>query len=138
MTDNLELYRALLRVSHFLRHGHGEPELMMAPGQQRVLTALMRHGSMPQRQLLEKMGLARATLSELLTRLEEKGLVERARSKEDRRAIIVSLTKKGEAAASKVVDIESDIADEAFAPLSATQKADMKSMLDAVLQSWEG
>ena len=136
MTDNFELYRSFLRVSHLLRHGHGEPELMMAPGQQRVLTVLSRHDSMSQRDLLEEMGLARATLSELLTRLEEKGLVERTRSKADRRVIIVSLTKKGKAAGKKVVDIESDIADEAFAPLSDAQKDDMKSMLDAVLQSW--
>ena len=136
MADNLELYRALLRVSHLLRHGHGEPELNMAPGQQRVLTVLSRRGPMPQRDLLEEMGLARATLSELLTRLEEKGLVERVRSKTDRRVIVVSLTKKGKAAGEKVVSVESDIADEAFAPLSAAQKDGMKSMLDAVLRSW--
>lgn len=137
MTDDLELYRALLRVSHMLRHGHGEPELKMAPGQKRVLTTLARHGSMSQRDLLEEMGLARATLSELLTRLEEKGLIERARSKADRRVTIVSLTKQGKAASKKVIDIELDIAEEAFAPLSAAQKDDMKSMLDAVLQSWD-
>lgn len=136
MTDNFELYRELLRVSHLLRHGHGEPELKMAPGQQRVLTMLSRHDSMSQRDLLEEMGLARATLSELLTRLEEKGLIERERSKADRRVIIISLTKKGKAASKKIVAIESDIADEAFAPLSAAQKDDMKSMLDAMLQSW--
>ena len=136
MAENFELYRAFLRVSHLLRHGHGEPELMMAPGQQRVLTALARRDSMSQRDLLEEMGLARATLSELLTRLEEKGLIERARSKADRRVIIVSLTKKGKAASKKVVDVESDIADEAFAPLSDAQKEDMKSMLDAIMQSW--
>ena len=136
MTDNFELYRALLSVSHLLRHGHGEPELRMAPGQQRVLAVLSRHDSMPQRELLEQMGLARATLSELLTRLEEKGLIERTRSKADRRAITISLTKKGKTASKKVVSIESDIADEAFAPLSAAQKDDLKSMLDAVLQSW--
>ena len=136
MADDFELYRALLRVSHLLRHGHGEPELKMAPGQQRVLTILSRHDSMSQRDLLEEMGLARATLSELLTRLEEKGLIERVRSKADRRVIIISLTKKGKTAAKKVVDIESGIADEAFAPLSAAQKDDMKAMLDAMLQSW--
>lgn len=136
MTDNLELYRALLRVSHLLRHGHGEPELKMAPGQQRVLTVLARHDSLSQRDLLEEMGLARATLSELLTRLEEKGLIERARSKADRRVTIVSLTKKGKTASKKVVSIESNIADEAFAPLNANQKDDMKSMLDSILQSW--
>ena len=136
MTDNSELYRTFLRVSHLLRHGHGEPELMMAPGQQRVLTVLARRDSLSQRDLLEEMGLARATLSELLTRLEEKGLIERTRSKADRRVVIVSLTKKGKAASKKVVSIQSDIADEAFAPLNAAQKDDMKSMLDAVLQSW--
>ena len=136
MTDNTELTRVLLRVSHLLRHGHGEPELKMAPGQQRVLTVLSRHDSLSQRDLLEEMGLARATLSELLTRLEEKGLIERTRSKADRRVIIISLTKKGKAAAKKVAGIQSEIADEAFAPLSDAQKDDMKAMLDVVLQSW--
>ena len=136
MTDNFELYRTFLGVSHLLRHGHGEPELKMAPGQQRALAVLSRRGSMPQRELLEEMGLARATLSELLTRLEEKGLIERTRSKADRRAIVISLTKKGKAAGEKVVSLESDIADEAFAPLSAAQKSEMKSMLETVLQSW--
>lgn len=137
MTENLELYRVILRVSHALRHGHGEPELKMAPGQKRVLTALARRETMTQRDLLDEMGLARATLSELLTRLEDRGLIERTRSKADRRVTILSLTRKGKIASGKIIDVESRIADEAFAPLGADEKEQLARMLAVMLDSWK-
>ncbi len=137
MTENIDLYRAILRVSYELRHGHGEPELKMAPGQKRVLAILSRHDFMSQRDLLDEMGLARATLSELLTRLENKGLIRRARSKVDRRVTVVSLTSKGVIASKRITDVETVIADEAFVSLDDAQKDSLAFALNGILESWK-
>ena len=51
------------------------------------------------------------TLTPLLKKMEAKGLITRARSKEDERNLIVSLTETGEALREKAVQIPSHIAE---------------------------
>lgn len=61
-----------------------------------VLSLLGNEKKISQIALVEKSGLDRSTLSEVLRRLVEKGLVVRPRSEEDARASDVSLTKEGQ------------------------------------------
>lgn len=57
------------------------------------------------KELGESLYLDSGTLTPLLKKLEEKRYVERNRSKEDERSLIVSLTKEGEALREKAADI---------------------------------
>ena len=135
MNDSISLYREFMHVSHFLRHGHNEPALKVAPGQHRVLTVLGNVDALAQRDLAERMGIAPASLSELLTKLEERGLVVRERQKEDRRVIMVSLSKKGKAQAQKLLDAEQRIADETFGALSEEDREQLARILTAIVES---
>lgn len=62
-----------------------------------VLLVLWAEESVPQRELGERMFLDSGTLSPLLTRLEKRGLITRARRPDDERTVQVSLTEEGTA-----------------------------------------
>ena len=134
--QNMHLYHQLMHVSHLLRHGHGEPELKVAPGQQRVLSLLGRNGAMPQPRLLGALGVAPATLSELLSKLEEKGLVQRAKSESDKRVVMVSLSPKGTRRAEQIMATDQAIADEMFGSITAQQREELGTLLRDLIDGW--
>lgn len=57
-----------------------------------LLCTLARYGEMKISDLSERLGLSNSTVSGIIDRLEKQGLVERTRSKEDRRVVYVSVT----------------------------------------------
>lgn len=61
----------------------------------RVLRVLHRHQQMTQRQLLDHMAIQQSTLSELLKKMEEDGLLRREPCPEDRRQVLLCLTEAG-------------------------------------------
>ena len=67
-----------------------------------VLTALGEEGEMPISQLAQSIGSANSTVSGIVDRLERMGLVERVRSKHDRRVIYVALTDRSRAMEQKM------------------------------------
>jgi DNA-binding MarR family transcriptional regulator len=67
----------------------------------RILTNLLRFGAVRTSRLGALSGLDRTALSHLLGGMERRGLIERVRVKSDNRAVEVSLTIKGRAAAHK-------------------------------------
>ena len=70
--------------------------LGLHPGQELVLLRLHAQDGQSQAALLDAVGLDHSTLSRSLTRMEAAGLVRRSPSTVDRRAVVVSLTDKGE------------------------------------------
>ena len=61
-----------------------------------VMLVLWQHNSLSVKNIGEKLYLESNTLTPLLKRLEQKGLLSRKRSQEDERTLIVSLTTRGE------------------------------------------
>jgi len=61
-----------------------------------VIGVLSRHGKMKVSELSDKMGLSNSTVSGIIDRLEKQEMVERERSKEDKRVVYVSLCPKFE------------------------------------------
>ncbi|MBB6483089.1 MarR family winged helix-turn-helix transcriptional regulator [Rhizobium lusitanum] len=60
-----------------------------------VMLVLWEKGSLPVKVIGEKLDLDSGTLSPLLKRLEQAGLIDRARDTRDERQVIVSLTEEG-------------------------------------------
>ncbi|MDF2532003.1 MAG: MarR2 [Clostridia bacterium] len=96
-----------LKVIHLLRqlmftvkqnvHHHCK-EMNMTGPQGMLMGTLAHHGEMKVSDLSEKLGLSNSTVSGIIDRLENQGLVVRTRSKEDRRVVYVNVTsefKKG-------------------------------------------
>ncbi|MCR5846354.1 MAG: MarR family transcriptional regulator [bacterium] len=75
-----------------------------------AMMVLWEEGSVSSKHLGERLFLDSGTLTPLLRKLEEKGLVERRRSEEDARDLVVTITAQGEALKEKAVNIPETLA----------------------------
>ena len=74
-----------------------------------TLMALWEHRMLSVKDMGKLLHLDSGTLTPVLKKLEEKGLVNRRRSREDERSLIVSLTEKGEALRERAVEIPAKV-----------------------------
>lgn len=107
------------------------------PGQNKVLKILDEHGSMRQRELLDRIGVSAATLSELLRKIEKEGYVTRAVSEADRREIIVGITEKGRISALECRMSEDERDQALFGFLSDEERESLKTLLNKLLRVWD-
>lgn len=91
----MELFFSVARMRKYLSSSTGRNEAREFMGQMKCMFILEKADMMSQRELADAMQIKPASLSELLLKLEQKGYLTRVPSKEDKRKIIVSLTKKG-------------------------------------------
>jgi len=75
---------------------HGEiGESDLTPRQYAVLLTVAQNEGLSQTQLVERTGVDRSTLADIVRRMLKKGLLQRRRTKEDARAYAVRLTDEG-------------------------------------------
>lgn len=67
----------------------------LTPRQFAVLAAVAQHEGLSQTQLVDRTGIDRSTLADIVRRMLRKGLLQRRRTKEDARAYAVKLTEQG-------------------------------------------
>lgn len=67
----------------------------LTPRQYAVLLTVSQHEGLSQTHLVEKTGIDRSTLADIVRRMLKKGLLSRRRTKEDARAYAVKLTEEG-------------------------------------------
>ena len=97
--------------------------------QELVLRILDRDGELDQRILRQELRIQPGSLSELLGKLEQKGLIERERIEADRRRVTVRLTESGRAALSP----GDAAADDPFAVLTDEEQTVLRALLGKVL-----
>lgn len=73
-------------------------EIEINPAQGRIMFVLWHEDGIPIRELVRRTSLGKSTLTSMLDRLEETGYIVRARSKADRRVVLVKRTAKDRAA----------------------------------------
>lgn len=97
LTSLRRIIRAVSLYSRqlLIRHDLTAPQLT-------CLRHLLRHGSRSAGELAAGISLSQPTVTGILDRLERKGLVERRRSAEDRRRVVVALTPAGRELATSV------------------------------------
>lgn len=119
----------LHKCIHYLHSGaHGRA------GQEKIISMLNEHGKMTQRELTELAGVRSASISEVLAKLERRGMIERTRNEEDRRNIDVRLTVPGKAASDSHKPHMSD--KELFSCLSDEEMDTLLSILDKLISHW--
>lgn len=64
-------------------------------GQERILDVLSKEGDIPQRDLGHLLHIQPGSLSEILAKLEDRGLIAREQDRADRRIIMVRITEEG-------------------------------------------
>jgi DNA-binding MarR family transcriptional regulator len=99
-TDYRALAELRYRIRHFLCEGDAAARQMGLEPQQYLLLLAVR--GLPEgtqatiRTLAERLALKHNSTVELINRLEKRGYVRRSRSRDDRRAVLVSLRPRGE------------------------------------------
>ena len=91
-------------------------------GQPKVLDYLKDHDGAGQKDIAHGCHIEPGTLTTLLNRMEEKGLVERRMMNGNRRSLYVFLTDKGRAQLELVTEAFSEMEAEAFRGLSETER----------------
>lgn len=105
-------------------------------GQGRIISLLREHGEMTQRELTELAGVRSASISEVLSKLEHRGFIERTKNHDDRRNIDVHLTEAGKnAAGSKETDRRRN-EEELFSCLTADEQNSLSDILDKLISHW--
>lgn len=128
-TSDDSLGGLLDRCGHYFTHRIGSKKR----GQDSILTVISQHPGISQKELGEILGIQPASVSELLMKLERKGLVLRKKDVQDRRSIKVQLTEDGR---SHLAEPEEESADP-FRSLSAEEQEQLRSLLEKLLTDWE-
>ncbi len=93
--DAVSILRAILALGRRLRSER--PEGAVTLSTINLLGTLRRHGPLPATELAAEERLQPQSLTRMVAGLEKDGLIERQRSKTDRRALTIALTEKGKA-----------------------------------------
>jgi DNA-binding MarR family transcriptional regulator len=120
--------------SVFAEHGLSDPGFA-------VLVTLMRLGrpeGVPQRMLMDELGLAAGTISVRIDRLEEQGLVERREDDSDRRATLIAITGRGRALFERVAPAHLANERRLLVALDAGERALLATLLRKLLVEYEG
>ncbi|MGN1390105.1 MAG: MarR family winged helix-turn-helix transcriptional regulator [Bulleidia sp.] len=126
------LMHALRMCGDFLSYRRGQ-----RPGQNRVLFQLHRYGSITQKQLQEILQIQQGSLSELLSKMESSGLIERTRNPEDRRQVVLSLTEKGKEIEHANHEQVMEEHKKLFSSLSEAEQKELYRMLRTLLADWK-
>lgn len=125
-TDSIQLYAALHRLArqmhrfHSLREGHGHYR-----EQSRLLLLIAQNDGIIQRELAEEMDVRPSSMTEMLAKMEQLGLVVRKQDEKDQRAIHVYLTDEGKAAAEEFRRATERLTDTVFKSLSDEEIKEM-------------
>ena len=98
-----------------------------------TMMVLWEHGSITVKDAGQLLYLDSGTLTPLFKKLEEKGLVVRARSKTDERNLIVSLTEKGEALKDQALSIPEQLT--SCIPMEHSDATQLYSLLHTLLDA---
>lgn len=126
----LELLGFCGHYMHF--HGGGRS------GQTPIICLLAKNGGqMSQQELGMHFTLKPGSLSEILSKMETAGLIERTRNPQDRRQLFVRLTEEGQRRAE--LDQAGRVAFRraAFTPLTAAEQEQLITMLEKIRTRWE-
>jgi MarR family transcriptional regulator, 2-MHQ and catechol-resistance regulon repressor len=124
--DNYELWHEFVDTYKLVRTAvdRNLESIGMRVTEIRMLKMLSRAGPTPMTALAEEQLTTQASMTAQVDDLERKGMVERTRSKEDRRVVNVAITRKGEDALEEGLRRHKDFVDRVFGGLSEKEAAE--------------
>ena len=105
--------------------------------QKRILMILNRTGKITQRDLTERLGIQPGSASEILSKLENAGLILRTQNEADRRTTDVCLTDAGRELATEALTQRQKRHEEMFSCLSDEERQELLSLLEKVCADWK-
>jgi DNA-binding MarR family transcriptional regulator len=127
------LHRAGQCASDIFQGEMGEEDL--TPRQYAVLVAVSQNEGVSQTHLVEKTGVDRSTLADIVRRMLKKGLLQRRRTKDDARAYAVKLTEEGWRVLKAADPLARRVDDKILAVLSGQQRERFVQDLHAIVEA---
>ena len=132
-SEEEKLLHALRRCGNYMKHGAERRS-----GQFRVLSILAAAGgSAVQSDLAQQLDVRRASISEILTKMEARGLIVRSKDENDKRQLTVSLTSEGEQVLEEDREYRREDPAKMFAVLSEEERQQLRGLLEKLLGSWQ-
>ncbi len=103
--------------------------------QGRILYVLWQADSVPIIELSKKTGLAKTTLTGMLDRMEEAGLINRNYDKDDRRQIRITLTQKSRALSEKYDEVSGRMSEIFYQGFSDSEIEQFESYLSRIIKN---
>ena len=113
-------------------------ELGVYPGQPPVLFVLGKYGPLSHKELAQRLHIKPATVTVMLRRMEQAGLVVRRSNQSDRRVSTVHLTAHGQALRRRVKRALKVIAGECFDNFTTAQCRQLDALLERMRDNLEG
>lgn len=134
---NESIDQLLAHVSrlHYTRAHALLREIGLHRGQPPLLFALWRQDGQSQAQLAERLGIAAATITRMVQRMERAGFVERRPDPEDERLSRVYLTQAGRAVREGLEGVRRTMEEETFAGLSAEEAEVLTGLLRRIREN---
>ena len=114
------------------RMARHRPDAGPARGQNLILSILAGREALSQRELQQMLGVQPGSLSEILTKLERKGLITREKA-EDRRGNLLRVTDAGRQA---MTEPDPSSEDALFAALTPEEQDSLRALLQKLLEDW--
>ncbi|GAB3491254.1 MarR family winged helix-turn-helix transcriptional regulator [Flexivirga lutea] len=107
----------------------------LTPSQSRALGVIERYGAQPPRlsDVAARLDIAPRSATEVVDRLEQRGLVRRSPDPTDRRAVTIALTDEGRSLRRRIARVRAAQGDKFFGHLSESQRAELAALLGAAL-----
>lgn len=132
MEENLKLMKTMRMCGHILYHNFS-----LIESRKRIIFTLYKFGSMSQNDLMKYIPIKSGSLSELITKIEKCGLIEKVVSNDDKRKKVLVLTPLGVNEAKNYEVKREEDADLLFASLNDEEKIKLQELLDKSLSSWK-
>ena len=118
--------------------GHTMRQISEGRGsQKRILILLLESAGMTQKALTVRLGVQPGSVSEVLNKLEQAGLIRRTPSKTDHRTTDIRLTDAGETLARQAAAQRLERHEQMFAVLSGEEKQTLIALLEKVNAYWD-
>lgn len=127
------LHRAGQRAEELFAFETGQAEL--TPRQYAILMCVAQNPDISQTGLVEKTGVDRSTLADIVRRLVKKGQLQRKRTKRDARMYAVRLTAKGQSALSSIKPVATKVDQRILSVLRNDQRADFIEALGEIVRT---
>lgn len=132
LLESKELVKKLGRCGHFLYF-----KMEGYSGRTRVLMSLLKEGELLQKDLQQKLNIKSGSMSDLLIKMESENLIERIKSREDGRNMIIKLTDKGKEESLIKKEVFDKKVVELFDCISREEKDTLDNILEKILNHWE-
>ncbi len=137
---DIQLYRALYKTFHAQKNRirPGMTEIGLSPGQPKILGYLTQRDGSMQKDIAAALDIEPATVSQLLNKMAQDGLIRRANPEERKRAESVSITEKGRAVYGKWQRICAAIEEVALEGFEEAERAQFIAFLCRMYRNLSG